>query len=395
MIDVQTIAAIIFLIFLLIFILAKRKQMQTQKILSPFIYFLMYKTRLGLRFMDNFSKKFRKPLTFIGYIGIFACFLGMALISYALVQNIYALFTKPEATSGVGLVLPFKAKGVFFVPFFYWIISIFIIALVHEFSHGIIARTHNLKIKSSGFAFLGILIPIIPAAFVEPDEKELKKRPYRQQLSIFAAGPFSNIALAFLIILLSSLLIAPVANAIIEFNGVKVTGFVKHDKSYPAELAGIKPGEIVTEINGIKVGSLENFSSILQSRPPGSVVDIKTNSSAYSMTLAENPENKNSSYLGVYVEQSMQVKESIKEDYGRFLPLALVWVAGLLRILVILNLGIGLFNLVPIGPLDGGRMLQLVLHRLFDKEKGDRIWKYIGVFFLTLVFVNIAFSFIR
>ena len=166
MIDVQTIAAIIFLIFLLIFILAKRKQMQTQKILSPFIYFLMYKTKLGLRFMDNFSKKFRKPLTFIGYIGIFACFLGMALISYALVQNIYALFTKPEATSGVGLVLPFKAKGVFFVPFFYWIISIFIIALVHEFSHGIIARTHNLKIKSSGFAFLGILIPIIPAAFV-------------------------------------------------------------------------------------------------------------------------------------------------------------------------------------------------------------------------------------
>jgi len=364
-------------------------------VVFPFFYAALYKSRRGINEMDRVARKFPRLLRYAGYLGILVGFLGMAVVTFSVIQSFLNLFLRPEQAAGVAPVMPIKAKGVFFVPFFYWIISIFIIALVHEFSHGIIARTHNLKIKSSGFAFLGILIPIIPAAFVEPDEKELKKRPYRQQLSIFAAGPFSNIALAFLIILLSSLLIAPVANAIIEFNGVKVTGFVKHDKSYPAELAGIKPGEIVTEINGIKVGSLENFSSILQSRPPGSVVDIKTNSSAYSMTLAENPENKNSSYLGVYVEQSMQVKESIKEDYGRFLPLALVWVAGLLRILVILNLGIGLFNLVPIGPLDGGRMLQLVLHRLFDKEKGDRIWKYIGVFFLTLVFVNIAFSFIR
>ena len=81
------------------------------------------------------------------------------------------LFTKPAASSGVGLVLPFKAKGVFYVPFFYWIISIFVIAVVHEFSHGLIARANNIKVKSSGFAFLALLVPIIPAAFVEPDEK--------------------------------------------------------------------------------------------------------------------------------------------------------------------------------------------------------------------------------
>ena len=395
MADFQTVAAVVFLVLLTLFIFVKRKQMYTQKILFPLLYFSMYKTKVGLKLMDNISKKFRKPLAFMGYFGIFVCFLGMAMISFALIQNIYVLFTKPETLPGVGLVLPFKVKGVFFVPFFYWIISIFVIALVHEFSHGILARTHNLKIKSSGFAFLGILIPVIPAAFVEPDEKELKKRPHKQQLSVFAAGPFSNILLAFLIIIFSYLLIAPIVNSIIELDGVKITGFVENDKKYPAELAGIEAGEIVEEINGIPVKSLENFSSILQNKSPGNVIKLKTNSSVYKITLAENPESRNASYLGVYVQQNTEIKESIQQSYGKFLPLSIMWVVGLLNILVILNLGIGLFNLVPIGPLDGGRMLQLVLHRLFDKERGDKIWKYVGIFFLTLVFINIAFSFVR
>src|SRR3989338_5431196 len=119
----------------------------------------------------------------------------MILISYGLINNIYVIFTKPEATPGVGLVLPFKAKGVFFVPFFYWMISLFVIAIVHEFSHGLIARANNLKVKSSGFAFVGLIVPIIPAAFVEPDEKELRKRLHREQLNVFSSGPLSNVAL--------------------------------------------------------------------------------------------------------------------------------------------------------------------------------------------------------
>ena len=85
MADFQTIAAVVFLVLLTLFIFVKRKQMHTQKILFPLLYFSMYKTKIGLKFMDNFSKKFRKPLTFMGYFGIFACFLGMAIISFALI----------------------------------------------------------------------------------------------------------------------------------------------------------------------------------------------------------------------------------------------------------------------------------------------------------------------
>ena len=43
-----------------------------------------------------------------------------------------------------------------------------IVAIPHEFAHGIFARLNNLRVKSSGFALFG---PIL-AAFVEPDEKD-------------------------------------------------------------------------------------------------------------------------------------------------------------------------------------------------------------------------------
>ena len=391
--DFQTIAAVVFLAVLAIFILLKRKKLDTKQIIPYFLYFSMYKTTWGLKFMDSVAKKHRKLMVYIGYLGILIGFLGMIAISYALISNIYVLFTKPEAMPGVGLVLPFKAKGVFFVPFFYWIIAIFVIAVVHEFSHGLIARAHNLKVKSSGFAFLGLIIPIIPAAFVEPDEKELRKRSHKEQLSIFAAGPFSNIAAAFLFVAVASFILAPLANAVIEPNGVKVTDYVKG--TFPAEAAGIKIGEIIKQVDNTPTLYVNNLSIVLKSKKPNEVVAIRTDKSSYQIKLAKNPENESLAYMGAYLEQSTKIKDNVQAFYGEFLPNSLIWAYGLLVILVVLNFGIGLFNLVPIGPLDGGRMLQLVLHRLFDKERGDKYWNYIGMFFLVLIFINLGFAFFR
>lgn len=395
--DFQTIAAIIFLIILTAFVLLNRRKLDTKFLVPYTLYFSMYKTKWGLKLMDSVSRKYRRFMLYIGYIGILIGFIGMIFISYGLINNIYVLFTKPEAQPGVGLVLPFKAKGIFFVPFFYWIISIFVIAVVHEFAHGLVARTHNLKVKSSGFAFLGIVIPIIPAAFVEPDEKELRKRPHKEQLSVFAAGPFSNIIMAFLFLGIAVFIFAPIANALIEPSGVKVTDYVKGEgnKKFPAERSGIKVGEIIQQIDDVQVDYVNNLSTVLRSKKPEDIILIKTDKSVYEVKLAKNPENESLAYIGAYLEQSTKIKEGIKADYGELLPNALMWIYGLFVILFILNLGIGLFNLVPIGPLDGGRMLQLVLHRVFNKEKGDKVWYYVGMFFMILVFINVVVGFVR
>jgi len=393
--DFQTIAAIIFIFLMFIFLILKKKKITIQKIMFPVVYFALYRTKLGIKFMDKFAKRFPKALKALSYISISIGFIGMILIIFSLTHNLYKLLVIPTATAAVVPVLPFKLKGAFFVPFFYWIISIFIIAIVHEFSHGIFARLYNLRIKSSGFAFLAVLLPVLPAAFVEPDEKQLKKAPLKQQLGIYAAGPFSNILLAFVVLAISLLIIPPITNALVNYNGVEITGFITiNDTQYPAELAGIQEGDIITSINQVPTDTIQDFTSFMESTSPGETAVLQTDTKAYVINLAQHPEDSDKSYLGVYVSQSSEIKPVLKQKF-MFIPDVILWFLGLLYWLYLLNLGIGLFNLVPIGPIDGGRMLKAVLEKKLPKNKAEKTFKFISGLFLLLVLVNLAFAFIR
>jgi len=72
------------------------------------------------------------------------------------------------------------------------------------------------------------------------------------------------------------------------------------------------------------------------------------------------------------------------------------WIAGLLFWLFLLNLGIGLFNLLPIGPLDGGRMFQLVCFKFFKKKStAMKVWGYTSVIFVTIILANLLAGFLR
>jgi membrane-associated protease RseP (regulator of RpoE activity) len=384
----ETISIIIFILILGLLVFLKRKRMEVQKFLFPLIYILIWRGELGIKKMDFFAKKFRKPLKYIGYLSIFIGFLGMGVIVFGLVKSLLDIILKPEAIAGVGLVLPIKAKGIFYVPFFYWIISIFVLAIVHEFSHGVFAKYVKLKVKSSGFAILGLLAPIIPAAFVEPDEKEMIKRPVKDQLMVYSAGPFANILTALLVILLMIFVFTPITDNMMTYNGVEVNSLIE---GYPAFNAGITEGEIINSIDGQKIILSSEFSSILSSKNPNDIVNIITNKGQYLITLVASPSDESKPYLGVYVSQSGDIKES----YGKIFPLVIMWVIGLLYWLYVLNLGIGLFNLVPLGPLDGGRMLLVVLEKYFKKDLAKKMWKFVSLFFLVLILSNLIFAFIR
>lgn len=390
--QIQTILVVIFLVLLGLVLYINRKKIFIQKILFPLLYFIMIRTKVGLNLMDRIAKRFSRPLKYVGYFAIFIGFAGMLLIAFELVRTLYGMVTRPEAIPGVGLVLPFEVKGAFYVPFFYWIISIFVLAVVHEFSHGIMARKYGMKIKSSGFAFVGVIVPILPAAFVEPDEKKLQKKPRAQQMSVFAAGPFANIVFGFIILGIMALTMAPAINSLVDFNGVKITE-VMANKSVDA--AGIKEGEVIKEIEGLKVDYTTNISAALENKKPGETISVKTDKGDYKVKLVENPKNESMPYLGVYIEQSREIKPGVRERYGEFLPEVALWFFGLLYFLYLLNLGVGLFNLVPIGPIDGGRMLRLALQRFFDEKKADGIWKNISAIFLSLVIVIVVLSFLR
>ena len=393
--DVQLIGFLIFIILLTAFLLANRKKLEVQKIFFPALYFLLYRTKIGIKQMDWLGSKHPRLLDVLAKLSILTGFIGMAVMCIMLVDNFIKMVFVPAAAPGVALVLPVKIKGTFYVPFFYWIISVFVLAIVHEFSHGVFARRYRIKIKSSGFAFLGIFLPVLPAAFVEPDEKQLARKKPSEQLAVLSAGAFSNIVLAFIILGLMITIVPKISDGMMHLEGVSVAGFNNATAASPSQLAGVQIGEVIQSIDAVPISSSENFTLEMAAKKPGQVVNLITNASEYNITLASKKTNQSAPYIGLAVTQNYKIRPEVEQRFGKALPSAVVWIVGLFNWLFILNLGIGLFNLVPIGPVDGGRMLKIALHKLFKKDRADAYFKAVSFLFLALVIVNIAFSFFK
>src|SRR3989338_4388511 len=241
---------LIFYLLVILFVAYNWKRIERQ---AKIIF--LFRTKLGLRWMDKYSQKFREWVILFGYIGMGTGFVGLVVISYVLVSNLYSLATQPEAVSGVSLVLPgVHVPGLGVLPFWYWILAIFVIALVHEFSHGIVARAHNISVKNTGLVFFG---PIL-GAFVEPDEKKLRKEQDIVQYSVLAAGSFSNVVLAVVALLFLNFAFMPLHEMMVEPSGFSFGGYV--DGDYPAAQTGLQPGTVITGINNQKVSNFQEFA---------------------------------------------------------------------------------------------------------------------------------------
>ncbi len=409
MVDTQTWIGLGFVLVMCIILYFNRSRVQVQKLLGPFLYFVMLRTSLGLNLMDWIGTKCRPVVKWFGYISVVVGFGGMLLITYQLIKSTFMLFISPESAPGIQPVLPFEAKGVFFVPFVYWIVSIFVIAVIHEFAHGVVSRAHNIKVKSSGFAFVAALVPIIPAAFVEPDEVELVKRSAWQQLSIFAAGPGANLFMAAMMILMFGIQLPFLPSAfteattvvdinefgtsLITFSGLYLT---KIDPGSPAEAAGLRAGQTITAVNGVSVSDRENILTTITGLKTGETVQITTEDGDKTFTLGPHPSDPNRGYIGIGFDPQTMYDPVAVAKYGEFGTGALYFSVSLLIWIFILSLGIGLFNLVPLGPIDGGRMLKLALEKLTGSlESGGRIWKGISIALLGMILVNLVIGFVR
>lgn len=309
----------------------------------------------------------------------------MIFMFYFLVKGTYNLLAIPNSKPLLAPVLPgVKIAGLPVLPFWDWILSILFVATIHEFCHGVYARLSNTKIKSSGFAFLG---PIL-AAFVEPDEKQIVKKTKHQQLAIFSAGPFSNIISAAVVLIISLFILNPFVSSLFSVNGVQVAGL---DKNFPAELSGIQVGEQILSINNIELQNINNFSSVLSDLKPGDKIKIKTNVSSYEITATQRPENPKSGFLGITVSPlETNVKPSVSERYGNFIPIVFLWLSELFFWLYAISLGVGLFNLLPLGPVDGGRMFSTgISYFVKDKKLVNKLFTFVSLFCLLLIFINL------
>ena len=208
---------------------------------------LLYKAKWGMRLIDYVGLKYKRTIHVLSYVSIAMGYVLMAAMIYLMGRIMWIYFFMPNIVAAVKIppimplipYLPQIFKLDFLPPFYfiYWIVILAVIAVPHEFFHGIFARKSGVKIKSTGFGFFPFFLPVFLAAFVEQDEHDMKRVSKFDQLAILSAGTFANILTAilvfFVLAIAFTLSFAPVG---VEFNTYAYS---------------IVPIENVSSINGV------------------------------------------------------------------------------------------------------------------------------------------------
>ncbi len=295
----------------------------------------LYKTEIGLKFIEYMGSKYKKTLRALSYVSIAWGYLLMAGGIYLLIQLV-SMFSNPEIVGMVKIppIMPlipylsdaFNISWLPHFPFIDFILAIAIVAIFHEGFHGIFAKFYNIKIKSTGFGFLGPFL----AFFVEQDDKQMQKAKPFAQLSVLSAGVFANVLLSILFLIIMGLFfsnayaangaifndytysIAPISaiagfynfNEKINVGGVEMSKIgvagenyfisssffalnltreeMKADNSTPVKLYWDEPaikqnmkGAIV-KINNVEINSNVDIANILKNMKTGDTISIDT-----------------------------------------------------------------------------------------------------------------------
>ncbi len=280
---------------------------------------LMIRTTKGLKLLDILARpKFYWRV--FANLGIWLMFVGMIAMFLVIALSDIALYTsflnnnvpEPGKYSAPRNILLIPGVNEF-IPFTWGVIALVVTLVVHEFSHAILCRVEDIRVKS-----MGILLALVPVGgFAEPDEEQLfgkkeepagenelpltasieeieewerreerrnKEIPLKakeekppapekvatrtQRARILAAGVMANFTVAFVAFLL---FFGPVLGAIAPSSDAMVLSV---NESSPADLAGIREDMIITRIDDTNVSNAMEVLYYLETVEAGETIRI-------------------------------------------------------------------------------------------------------------------------
>src|SRR3989344_3735724 len=313
----------VFVILSVYFLHRNRANLEKQGI----IY--LYKAKWGIKLIHYFGKKYKRILGILSYVSVIVGYGLMLCMVILFAQSIYIYIRFPQVTQIVKAppivpIIPYFTNifGLesFFPPFYftYFIIAVSFVAIAHEFSHGIFASYNNLK-------------------------------------SVFSSDSM--------------------AVALLDSPAIK-SGFPNVDPIHKAA---------INEINDVKIKSYNELSNEIAKYSPGETINLKIKNDKeekiYNLTLEPHPNNPNLGYLGI---TSQTTSNSIT---GKLLnkinfyknpqvsyepvtsPIIVILIHDFLWWIALINLLVALFNMLPLGILDGGRFFYLTILAITKSEK--------------------------
>ena len=362
---------IVFVIGVAIFLITRKKNLKREVLLY------LYRSEWGIKLIDKIGKKHKRLLKILSHISVWLGYVLMIVMLWLVGRIIWIYLFNADIVQAIKIppitpLIPYLPQifNLDFLPpfyFIYWIIIIAIIAISHEFFHGIFAAFNKIKIKKTGFGFFPFFLPIFLAAFVEPDEKQMQSKSNFAQRTVLSAGTFANILTAiiglFLVAGFFALSFAPTGiifddyayniaetSEITMINNISLQNPTYEEISSLINLTGeneiIIDNEIyyslrgssadgkyvalyydspainaeiygpIIRINNQEVSSLEEFSQELNKYSVGQEITISTEINKqeidYQIILQEKPGEPNSPWIGIsFFQQSTGVMAKI------------------------------------------------------------------------------------
>lgn len=349
-----------------------------------------------------------------------------ALAVFLILGSLIVMFGDAQAREGVRGVGP--AANLLipgfnpYLPITYGLAALVITIIIHEAGHGVVARVHNIKVDSTGIV-LFLVIPI--GAFVNIERDELNRATLKQKSAVLTAGPLNNMILAaaclFGMYFVVSTLVPLPANPNDPQFGVMV---ISVNSGSLAESAGIEDGSVIQYIAGQQITSLADLSENLRSNL-GSKVEMTWINNAgdtvvrqvtlpsavepgrgtlgVSVTaLSEDPQEVLNTYKNQFTQNPLAIllPPTFQQGFVPFSDLmapkytstvfgdAFAPVANMLFWLWFINFNVGIFNALPLGPLDGGQLYGALIEK---KAKSKAIARNANML-MTLVMAAIVFA---
>ncbi len=355
--DTLTAFALIAVIWLIVYFIAQTigvEKLQERGIDAGVPFFFMWRTQRLNAFLTRMGKKF--PKIFFN-IGIVVGFGGMIFAFWMFGDNLLKFFIQPAAAGGVVPIIP--GLTITGLPLIYLLVALAVTLLTHEFAHGLASSKDDITIKSSGLlAFL-----VLFGAFVEPDEEEFEKEATPQaRMRMLAAGSFANLAwgIVFLIILLNF-------NPLVSIAYNPPSGAYIYDLQAGSPAAeALEVGDVIIGLNDTMISNWTAVSIFMVDAEAGSQLTIHTLNGDVTIILAASELNESRGYMGVFGADYWEPKPG----WDLFLtPMVVFHLNQVVFWCYLILLSVALFNLLPIPPLDGDKLLSNGLSLVIKDEK--------------------------
>lgn len=316
------------------------------------------------------------------------------------------------------------------------IIIFLLVILIHEFGHFIVAKRNGVSVlefsigmgpklfqrESNGTLYSLRVLPVGGYCQLEGEDEEndspnsLNNQSPLVRLKVILAGAIMNFILAFILLIL----LMSVSRVSTEVSGVL--------EDSPAYSSGIQTGDQIVSVNGENVRDGEELLKRIKESQGDLNIGVIRDSQSKNIKVTPRLEN-NIRKIGVNFQEEYNIKnfsivKGFKKGLITFLNLtgmlykflgmlitgqlglgglsgpvgvvkeignaAKTGVSNLIFLLAYFNINLGVFNLLPIPALDGGRAIFILIEMIFGKKISEEKEGYIHMVGLILLLALIA-----